>query len=69
MGMSSFKKFLIPPQSISIDIYNPRTELQEILIYLTHNDRLQFHRNIDRAAAKPITLKKEIVLKVGSKRK
>ena len=69
MGLAFQKKFLVPPQSIAIDIYNPRTELQEILIYLTHTDRLQFHRNFDRAAAKPITLEKEIVIKVGSKRK
>ena len=69
MGLASFKKPLGPPQFIAIDFYNPRTELQEILIYLTHIDRLEFHRNIDRDAAKPITLKKEIIIKVGSKKK
>jgi len=69
MGLASFKKSLGQPQFIAIDFYYPRTELQEILIYLTHTDRLQFHRNIDRAGAKPITLKKEIVIKVGSKKK
>ena len=69
MGLASSKKPLGPPQFIAINNYNPRTELKEKLIYLTHTDRLEFHRNIDRDAAKLITLKKEIVIKVGSKRK